>query len=78
MECSGPRACAAEISEGNAWGLGRQSPESGASPFCPGLTKANGGGLALGVCEKVVVHIIPWSMTSTTYTAPPTLRIKPE
>ncbi len=71
-------ACAFVIAEGiNGYG-GYSSPESGASSYCPGLTKANGGGLTLGVCEKAVVHIQPWSTTSTTYTMPPTLRIKSE
>ncbi len=71
-------ACAFVIAEGiNGYG-GYSSPESGASSYCPGLTKANGGGLTLGVCEKAVVHIQPWSTTSTTYTMPPTLRIKAE
>jgi len=70
--------CASEISQGVAWGNGRNSPEPGVSSFCPGLTKANGGGLALGVCEKVVVHIQPWNVTSLTYPAPPTVKLKPE
>lgn len=71
-------ACTGEISEGTAWGSGKSSPESGASSWCPGLTQANGGGLLLGVCEKAVVHLQAWSLTSTTYTAPPTLKVKPE
>lgn len=71
-------ACAFVIGEGiNGFG-GYSSPESGASMWCPGLTKANGGGLTLAVCEKAVVHIQPWSVSNTTYTAPPTLRLKPE
>ena len=70
--------CATEISEGLAWGNGRTSPEAGASSFCPGLTKANGGGLALGVCEKVVVHLQPWNVASVTYPAPPTIKFRPE
>jgi hypothetical protein len=70
-------ACAFAIAEGIAVG-NYSSPESGASSWCPGLTKANGGGLTLGVCEKAVVHIQPWSFTSTTYTPPPIVRLKPE
>ena len=71
-------ACTGQISEGIAWGAGYSSPEAGASSWCPGLTKANGGGIALAACEKVVVHIQPYSTTNATYTAPPTLRVKPE
>lgn len=70
-------ACEAKIAEGIAVS-NYSSPESGASSWCPGLTKANGGGLTLGVCEKAVVHIQPWSNTSTTYTAPPTVRLRAE
>ncbi len=69
------RACTGAISEGIDGG-GYASPESGLSPWCPGLTKANGGGLALGVCEKAVVFIQPFSMTSTTFTAPPRVRMR--
>ena len=71
-------ACTGQISEGIAWGSGYSSPESGASHWCPGLTKANGGGLTLGVCEKVVVHMQPFSTTNAVYGPPPTLRLKPE
>ena len=46
--------------------------------YCPGLTKANGGGLALGVCEKAVVRIQPYSMTDPTFTPPPQIRMRPE
>jgi hypothetical protein len=71
-------ACAGVIAEGtNGYG-GYASPESGASMYCPGLTKANGGGLTLAVCEKAVVHVQAWSQTSTTYTMPPTLKMKAE
>lgn len=69
-------ACTGAISEGiNGYG-GYSSPESGASMYCPGLTKANGGGLTLAVCEKAVVHIQAWSATSTTYTMPPSFKVK--
>jgi hypothetical protein len=71
-------ACTGQISEGTAWGAGYSSPEAGASSFCPGLTKANGGGLTLGVCEKVVVHMQAYFAANATYPAPPTLRLKPE
>ncbi len=70
--------CAAQIAEGTSSATGYGSPESGASTWCPGLTKANGGGLTLATCEKAVVHIQPWNVASTTYTAPPTIKFKPE
>ena len=54
---------------------GYASPEAGGSAYCPGLTKANGGGLQLGVCEKAVVHIQPYDYLSTTFRAPPRLRL---
>ena len=71
-------ACTGQISEGIAWGAGYSSPEAGASSWCPGLTKANGGGIVLAACEKAVVHIQPFSTTNATYTAPPFIRVKPE
>lgn len=71
-------ACAFTIAEGiNGFG-GYSSPDRGVSNWCPGLTKANGGGLALAACEKAVVHIQPWSYTSATYTPPPTIKFKAE
>jgi hypothetical protein len=70
-------ACVFQIAEGIAVS-NYSSPESGASSWCPGLTKANGGGLTLGVCEKAVVHIQPWDKASTSYPPPPTVRVKPE
>jgi hypothetical protein len=70
-------ACAAEIAEGIAV-TNFSSPESGASSWCPGLTKANGGGLPLAVCEKVVVHVQAYNAASATYPPPPTVRLKPE
>jgi hypothetical protein len=71
-------ACTGVVAEGTNGFGGYSSPESGASMYCPGLTKANGGGLTLAVCEKAVVHIQAWSATSTTYTMPPTLKVKAE
>jgi hypothetical protein len=69
--------CANVIAEGIAVS-GYGSRESGASSRCPGLTKANAGGLVLSACEKAVVHIQAWGVTSTTFTPPPTVRLKPE
>jgi hypothetical protein len=71
-------ACTGQISEGTAWAAGYSSPEAGSSQFCPGLTKANGGGITLAVCEKVVVHMQPYFAANATYPPPPTLRLKPE
>ena len=70
--------CAGQIAEGTSSLTGYGSPESGASTWCPGLTKANGGGLTLASCEKVVVHLQPYSTTLPTYPPPPILRVKPE
>jgi hypothetical protein len=70
-------ACAFQIAEGIAVS-NYSSPESGASSWCPGLTKANGGGLTLAACEKAVVHIQPYDNTSVSYPPPPTVRLKPE
>lgn len=52
------------------------SPEANSSVNCPGLTKANGGGLVLNTCEKAVVHIQTFDINSTTLSAPPSLKIK--
>jgi hypothetical protein len=72
-------ACENVVSEGNGGtGTGYLSPEAGPSTWCPGLTKANGGGITLNVCEKAIVHMQPYSMTSSTYTPPPTIRFKAE
>jgi hypothetical protein len=70
--------CAQVVSEGLNGAGGYSSPEYGVSEWCPGLTKANGGGLMLGVCEKAVVHIQPWSATSAAYPPPPVVKLRPE
>lgn len=70
--------CAFVVAEGTNGAGGYASPESGGSPYCPGLTKANGGGLQLGVCEKAVVHIQPYDYTSASFQAPQRLRLRPE
>ena len=70
--------CAFVIAEGTNGAGGYASPESGGSAYCPGLTKANGGGLQLGVCEKAVVHIQAYDVASTTFKAPPRIRLRPE
>lgn len=71
-------ACASVVSEGKNGVGGYASPDSGGSTWCPGLTKANGGGLQLAVCETAVVHIQPWGYESTSYTPPPILKVRAE
>jgi hypothetical protein len=70
--------CAFVVAEGTNGAGGYASPESGGSAYCPGLTKANGGGLQLGVCEKAVVHVQSFNYLSTSYQAPPRIRVRPE
>jgi hypothetical protein len=70
--------CAFVVSEGTNGSGGYASPESGGSAWCPGLTKSNGGGLQLGVCERAVVFIQPYDNTSSSFAPPPRLRLKPE
>lgn len=70
--------CTNVVSEGLDGTGGYSSPDRGASEWCPGLTKANGGGLVLAACEKAVVHIQPYSMASATFPPPPAVKVKPE
>jgi hypothetical protein len=70
--------CTNAVSEGADGYNGYASPESGTSSWCPGLTKANGGGMTLSACQKAVVFIQPYSMTNTSYLPPPQLKLKPE
>ena len=67
--------CSPVISEGIGGAGAYTSPEAGGSDWCPGLTKANNGGLSLGVCEKAVVYMQPYSVTSTSFTPPTTMKI---
>ncbi len=69
-------ACSGVVSEGASGLGGYGSPDTNNSTWCPGLLKSNAGGMALGVCEKAVVHIQPWSNTSTVYVAPPQVRFR--
>jgi hypothetical protein len=48
-------ACTPNVSEGKNGPGGLSSPESNGSSWCPGLTKANGGGVPIAACEKMVV-----------------------
>ena len=71
--------CTGVVSEGANGAAGDyRSPESNGSNWCPGLTKANGGGLALAACERAVVWTMPYSMTSVYYTPPAAIRLKAE
>jgi hypothetical protein len=71
--------CTGVVSEGKNGAVpAALSPEAGASNWCPGLTKTNGYGVTIGVCERVVVHIQPYSMTSTAYPPPPSIKLKIE
>jgi hypothetical protein len=72
-------ACTGVVSEGKSGGVAAAiSPESGASNWCPGLTKGNGYGVTIGICERLVVHIQPYSTTSTTFPPPPSFKVKIE
>ncbi len=67
------------VSEGDYGAAGTfPSPESGTSHWCPGLTKANGGGIGLSACDRAVVFIQPYSMTSSAYLPPPQIKFKAE
>ncbi len=73
------KACTGSVSEGkNGSVTAAISPETGASNWCPGLTKSNGYGVTIGVCERVIVHIQPYSTTSTTYPPPSSIKMKLE
>jgi hypothetical protein len=47
--------CVGFVSEGASGPGGRTSPEANSSMWCPGLTVANGGALALAPCETALV-----------------------
>jgi hypothetical protein len=67
--------CSPVVAEGyNAAGA-YDSPESDGSGWCPGLTKANGGGIVLNACERAVVFMQPYSAASTTFTPPLNMKI---
>lgn len=70
--------CAAYVSEGAGGAGAFTSPEANGSSFCPGLTKANNGGISLAVCEKAVVYGQPYSLTSQSYTPPKTIKVQLE
>ena len=67
------------VSEGDYGAAGTfPSPDSGTSHWCPGLTKANGGGIGLSACDRAVVFIQPYSMTNASYLPPPQIRFRAE
>lgn len=70
--------CTNVVSEGLNGVGGYSSPDRGVSEWCPGLTKANGGGLVLGVCEKAVVHLQAYNALSSTFPPPPVVKVRPE
>jgi hypothetical protein len=49
------RTCATVVASGGANDYG--SPDNHSSGYCPGLTKANGGGLLLAPCEEAVIYV---------------------
>jgi hypothetical protein len=67
--------CTQYIAEGEVGAGAFTSPEANGSSFCPGLTKANGGGISLNVCEKAVVYIQPFSLTTPSYSPPVNFKI---
>jgi hypothetical protein len=73
-------SCAFAVSEGinGAGGYAAPAADRGNSFYCPGLMKADGAGLQLGVCEKAVVHIQPYDYLSTSFPAPARLKLKAE
>ena len=67
------------VSEGTSGAAGAYaSPSGGGSTWCPGLTKTNGGGLAMGVCEVATVYISPYNNVSTIFTPPPKIQFMPQ
>jgi hypothetical protein len=69
-------ACTPYVAEGLDGAGGLNSPSPGSSDFCPGLTKANGGGLTLAACATAVVLIQPYSTTDSSYTPPTSLSLE--
>jgi hypothetical protein len=49
--------CVGFVSEGASGQGGRTSPDANTSAWCPGLTVANGGALALAPCEAALVFL---------------------
>ena len=71
-----PGTVASEGASGTA--AGYSSPSNGGSNWCPGLTKANNGGMAMSVCEVATVYISPFNNVSTLYTPPSKIQFMPQ
>ncbi len=69
------KACTGVVAQG---GTKYRSPESGGSAHCPGLTKANTGGIKLAACERAVVHIQTFRASSSAYGVPLGLKVRAE
>ncbi len=69
------KACTGAVSHG---GTKYPSPESGGSGYCPGLNKANTGGIKLAACERAVVHIQSFRANSAVYGTPLSLKVRAE
>jgi hypothetical protein len=55
------KQCTGYVANGSGGAGARASTQSNGSSFCPGLTKANGGGVVLNACDKAVILVIPYS-----------------
>jgi hypothetical protein len=73
---AGLEACTGAVAEGLDGAGAHNSPESGTSLYCPGLTKGGGDGLTLAACGRAVVLVQPYSTTDKTYTVPTTLKVE--
>jgi hypothetical protein len=71
-------ACTGRVSEGSSGTTRLGSLETGGSAWCPGLTKANGAGVALQRCERAVVQVQAYDVASTDYPPPKTLKFRLE
>ena len=67
--------CTPVVSEGYNGAGAYDSPEANECGWCPGLTKANGGGISLGICEKAVVFMQPYDAASAVLTPPLTMKV---
>ena len=66
--------CTGYVAEGTLGTGGHASPESAGASFCPGLVGADA--LSLPACGRAVVFVQAFSITSSSYTPPPTLKIQ--
>jgi hypothetical protein len=70
--------CTPVVSEGFSAAGAYASPEGSGANYCPGLTKANGGGIVLGACAKAVVFMQPYDVADTMFTPPATMKVSLE